>query len=630
VEVNSRKGKANQFLILLNGLAILILAFLIYFLIMRNVFGNFSTSSILPDFKALTDYFSGKKPAVGVLYSTYTENMLPQGSTWMSDNISAWKKQLNSTGVSYEIINDEVIETEKHYDYKIIILPGSRSLSDREIVNLKKFLDNGGSVFATSGTASYARDGKWRGWEFFSEVFGVKFSKEITKDENRIHTLRGGLPITANLPTGYPLKLASWDNPIAVEVLDPRTKQVSFWYNYRLQKGLVREEIKKTAGIVYGNYGKGRFVWMGFEPTSVIGVQEDYVQFDKLFRNCINWLSYVPIGFMREWPEGYDAAAVIAPAFSANVGNIDNMMDILASEKIKATFFIDEETGVRNKNLLRAVSSVGEVAALVDIGYLRSINDTLNSLNDQETQTKKIQRIKAAFENLTKKPVTGLLPYNGLFDANTVKSLMAAGYNYVLTDSLTDRSVPKTLIFKDNRILSMTKTARDDYEIIRDFGLAEPEFQYYTYQEDIDRILFEGGMYVLKLHNDFQLRSENYAVVKEIVRDLKRKNFWIATADEISRWSENRSYADIRVEKRGESRVVVRISNPGVSPLLKSVVQVEISEHAEDLALNSEIIGTTPAAFDYDKTTNTVLLHINDLKPGESRIYYLDYTKRNI
>jgi len=631
VEIKSRRGKINQPVILLSGLIILALAVLTYFLIMRNIFGNFSTSSIFPDFRKFSDYFSGKKPSVAVLYSAYTENMLPEGSTWLKDNISTWKKFLADSKTSYEIITDDVIETGNHFDYRIIVLPGSKSLSDREIVNLKKFLDQGGSLFATSGTASYASDGKWRGWEFFSEVFGVKFSREISNDDiSKVHTIRGGLPITANIPAGYLLKVASWDRPIAVEVLDPRTIQTSFWYNYRLQAGLVREEIKKTAGIVYGTYGAGRFVWMGFEPNSVIGTQEDYIYFDKLFRNCVNWLSYIPIGFIREWPDGYEAAAVIAPSFTSEMGNVDNLLNILSSENVKATFFVEEKTGINNKNLLKALSGYGEVSAMTDIGYLNSVTDTLNKLNDVNQQTEKLKKVKNSFEYITKKPVTGFLPVNSLFDRNTIDALINSGYDYVMTDSLTDRSVPKTMIIGENRIVSMTKTARDDYEIIRDFGLTEPEFQYYTYQEDIDRILFEGGMYILKLHNNFQLNPESVPVVKNIIKDLKLKNFWITTAGEISKWSENRSYIDVRIEKRGESRVVVRISNSGISAVDQSIVQVDLNDKADNLTLNSEIIGTVPAVFDYDKNTNSVYLHINDLKPGESRIYYLDYTKRNV
>jgi hypothetical protein len=631
VEIKSRRGKINQPLIIFSGLGILLLSVMIFFLILRNIFGNFNTASLVPDFDSLASVFTGKKPTVAVLYSKYTENMLPEGSTWLKDNIGTWRKFLADSRTRFDIIDDEAIENGKHFDYKIIILPGSKSLSDREIVNLKKFIDEGGSIFATSGTASYSADGKWRGWEFFSEVFGIKFSREISGDEHsKVHTIRGGLPLTAGVPTGYLLKIASWDRPIAVEVLDPRTTQVSFWYNYRLQSGLVREQIKKTAGIVYGTYGKGRFIWMGFEPNSVIGATDDYVYYDRLFKNSISWLSYAPIGFVREWPGDYEAAAVIAPSFKRDIDNVQNMLDILSTEKVEATFFVDEIAGTKNRNIIRALSNYGEVAALIDIGFLNSVDDTLNTLYDLNTQSERLKQVKASFEELTKKPLSGLLPYNGLFDMNTVQALINSDYNYVLTDSLTDRSVPKAVTLGKKRIMSLTQTARDDYEVLRDFGLTDPEFQYYTYQEDVDRILFEGGMYILKLHNDYQLKAENTGVVKNIIKDLKRKKFWIATADEIGRWSKKKSYVEVRIEKRGVSRVVVRISNSGTSEVENATIQVDLNDNAKGLSLNSDIIGTQAAAFDYDKNSNSVFIHISNLKAGESRIYYLDYNTRDV
>jgi hypothetical protein len=85
-----------------------------------------------------------------------------------------------------------------------------------------------------------------------------------------------------------------------------------------MDDGLVREEIKKSAGIAYGNFSKGRFMWMGFELNSIIGVQEDYIFLKGLFNNSIKWLLYSPIAYVRDWPTGYEAAAVITPVLSEN------------------------------------------------------------------------------------------------------------------------------------------------------------------------------------------------------------------------------------------------------------------------------------------------------------------------
>ena len=630
IKSNKRKGGINQGLIILSGLIFVIGSILTYYFILRGVFGKFDTDILIPSPKIVKSALAKEKPHIAILYSQYTENMLPEGSTWLNDNINTWKKFLDNSNQLYDIINDRTIELGQHYKYSLIVLPGSRALSDRETVNLKKYVDRGGSIFATSGTASYSDDGKWRGWEFFNEVFGINFTKTMKNDDlTKIHTLRGGLPITANIPTGFPLKVATWDKPIAAEVMDPRTIQVSFWYNYRLESGLVRENIKKTAGIVYGNYGKGRFVWMGFEINSVIGVQEDYVYFEKLFNNSINWLTYKPIAYFNEWPRGYKAAAIITPILSQDIYNINNLLRVLRAEKVKATFFISPYKAEQNKKLVKSLVRYGNIGALVDIGYLASINDTSNSLDDYSTQLEKLKNAKSILESISGQTVSGANPYYGLFDENTIQALIDDDYKFVITDSLTDRSVPKTIIRGDKKLISITKTARDDYEVIRDFGLTLPEYQLYTYQEDIDRILFEGGLYVFKLHTEYQCQPANIGVVRKIIRELKRRNFWMTTASEVSRWFARKNKVEVRVSARGESRVVVTVSNSGDKTISSLVVKVDLNQPATRVSLSTEIIGTKIAKYEFDKANNKIYLYINNLEKGESRTYYLDYTKPN-
>ncbi|HEX9253698.1 MAG TPA: polysaccharide deacetylase family protein [Ignavibacteriaceae bacterium] len=620
--------RINQFFIFVSGFVILISAILVYYFILRGIYGRFDTSEILPNTNIIEDFLFGKQPEVAILYSKYTENTLPVGSTWLNDNISTWKKFLDNLDLKYEIISDQKIENGDHQKYKLLVLPGTKSLSEKEALQIKKYLENGGSVFATGGIGTYSNDGKWRGWEFLNQVFGIQFSHELKPDEfSKIHTVCGSLPITANIPTGFPLKVATWDRPMAVEVLDPRTTQVSFWYNYRMDDGLVREEIKKSAGIAYGNFGRGRFMWMGFELNSIIGVQEDYIFFERLFNNSIKWLMYFPIAYVRDWPTGYEAAAVVAPVLTNDVNNINNILPIFKSEGISATFFVDPVTAEINRELVRKISSYGEIAALVDIGYLASINDKFNKLNSYSEQLKKLNAAKQKLEKISSSSVSGFLPYYGLFDQNTLNAVINADYKYVLTDSLTDRSVPKTIIHGDKRIVTMTKTARDDYEIIRDFGLTLPEFQFYTYQEDLDRVLFEGGMYILKLHTEYQCRSDYANVLKDVIKDLKKKKFWIATANEIQKWYEKRDYIEIKADRRGKTRVALKVSNPGIESINNLVIDLDLNDFAQNISIGSEIIGTKTASVKHTAGSQLVYLYIDDLKPGESRQYYIDYDK---
>ncbi len=622
--VSSGSYKSNTFLVFFSGLITVVLSILVFLLIIRNVYGRFSSSELIPNTNVLKSLLLGSEPEIAILNSGYTSNLFPKGSNWQNENIETWERFISALNIKYEIIDDAVIEKGDHSKYKLIILPGSKSLSDNEIVELKKYLLNGGSIFATSGTASYSNDGKWRGWDFFSDVYGVKYAREIGNDERtKIHTLRGGLPITANVPTGFPLRVATWDKPIAVEVLDPRTTQVSFWYNYRIEEGLVREGIKKSAGIVYGTYGKGRFVWMGFEINSIIGVKDDYVYFDRVFKNSINWLTYSPIAYIRDWPTGFNSAAVIVSQITQDSEKLDRFLNILKEQNVKSTFFVDNKLALKKKNFINYLKGFGEIASLADLGYKSSSKK--DSVRRYQQLVKALEDNRTYLSNSTNTNISGVLSLYGSSDQYSLNAVVDAGYKYILNDSLSDRSVPKILVKDGKKILSITKTARDDYEIIRDNGLDKPEFQFYSYQEDLDRVLFEGGLYVFKIHPEYQCKPENIEVVNRVIQDLKNKGFWITTLDQIEKWFIKKEYVELRTKRLGKSRVAVTITNPGKLKIDDLKIDVDLNEKAVKISIESEIIGTKKAAYIHKDGSRFIYLILNDLESGESRTYYIDY-----
>ena len=618
---DKNRFRSHIFFLFLSGLIVLIFAAFIYLLIIRTVYGRFSSAQLIPSVQALNELVFGSFPSTAILNSDYTKNILAEESSWFTDNVNTWKKSLQNLNIKYHFINDEDVELGKIDEYHLIVLSGCKSLSEKEIIQLKKYLENGGSIFATGGTGSYSEDGKWRGWNFLSDVFGITFRKEIgNEDRTKIHTLRGGLPLTANIPTGFPLNIATWDHPIAAEVLDPRTTQVSFWYNHQLDDGLVRDGIKESAGIVYGNYGKGRFVWLGFEINSVLGQQDDYIYFDRLFNNCISWLTYKPIAYLRNWPNGYRGAAMLASIISDSVQNINNLLSVLGEAKTKATFFVSPSIANQNPQLIKSLVNFGEVAALVNFEFV-------NSNSDNDNLLKKISNEKMLLEKITGTTVYGIYPSVNVSSEFILKTLMAGEFKYFISDSLGDRSVPKTIKRENKKVISISRTVRDDYDVIRDFDLTERDFQFYSYQEDVDRIAFEGGLYLFKMHLNYQCSKQNIEVVSDLMRDIKSKDYWIATASEIAEWSDKKEFVELRTQKRGGSRVAVTITNYGSFSINYLVLDVDLNQIATRVTLEAEIIGTKMAKYKHKEGSQLVTLLIDELEAGESRTYYVDYDK---
>lgn len=628
-EYNSGGLRVNYLIIFVGGLVLLITGILIFLLIIKNVYGNYEINEIMPTAENLE--LVQKENKAGVLYSQYTENTLPEGSTWLSDNIDTWERFLKGADVNYEIISDQDIELGKHYGYEFLVLPGARSLSDKETVELKKYIEEGGSIFATGGTATFSDEAKWRGWEFVTEVFGMKFTKEIDPlvDKRKIHTLRGNLPLTAGIPTGYTLQIATWDRPIYMEILEPRTTQVSFWYDFRREAGLVMEQIKRSAGIAYGEYGQGRFVWYGFEINSVIGEQEDYINFERLFNNSVNWLTYSPTSNIMDWPEPYEAAAIFVPTLTDQIGNVRNLTGVIGDNRYPATFFVDPFVAIENPSVVRPLGQYGTIGARIDVGFLESAEDTLNKLFPKEEQFASLAFAKDTLEAITGADVKGLMPYYGFYDENTLQAMSEENFEFLITDSLTDRSVPKVTVRNNKTLMIITKTARDDYQIIRDYGLTNTNFQKFTYEEDIDRILFEGGLYVLKVHSNYQMRPQYVGVIRDVMKYIRNNNMWLCSIEDLRSWWLRRGGVEIMYETRSKRRIAVEVSNPQDTRVYDLVVKVNLNKKVKDIEISSDIINTKLPRYEYNQSNNTLYLYIDYLDGGESRSFLIDFENVN-
>lgn len=626
----SRGLRVNYLIIFLGGLVLLITGILVFLLIVKNIYGNYEIKEILPTKDNLKFLSDTKKGKIAILYSRYTENTLPAGSTWTKDNVDTWKKFVSNAKENYEIISDQTIELGKHYEYKLIILPGSKSLSDKELMHLKRYIENGGSIFATGGPATFSDEGKWRGWEFFTEVFGMKFNREIKPEETyKVHTLRGNLPITGGIPTGYTLKIATWDRPIYAEVLEPRTTQVSFWYDFRKEAGLVREEIQKSAGIAYGTYGKGRFVWYGFEINSVLGVQKDFINFEKLFNNSINWLLYKPTAFVKDWPSQYQAAMILIPTINQNPGNISNIFSIVDGKRIKPTFFINQNTAIENRALVRSLGRRGEVGVIIDIGFLSSPDDTVNKLYSKEVQSSSLQYLADTLGRSIDNKINAIMPLNGYYDDNTLISMAEHGYEFLVTDSLTDRSVPEIRFRNEKAIMIVTKTARDDYEVVQNYGLTSTEFQRYTYEEDVDRLLFEGGLYVFKVHTELQLQPQYVSVIRDILNYAESKKMWITSLRGMQQWWMKRGGVEVRYESRSNRRISVELNNPKDEVTESLVVQVNLNKKVKNVEVSSDMINTKIPRYELGKDNQTLYFYVDRMEPHESRSLIVDFENIN-
>jgi len=145
---------------------------------------------------------------VGMVYSEQTERNY--GSKPWQQNFSDHQKgmyhALIEDRMPFEMVNDQLMDAGHLQRLKLLLLPNIAALSDRQCGQLKKFVEDGGSIVASYETSLYDEEGRQRSDFGLSGLFGVSYDGgvegplqnsylQIKKDPltNRFHPILQGL-----------------------------------------------------------------------------------------------------------------------------------------------------------------------------------------------------------------------------------------------------------------------------------------------------------------------------------------------------------------------------------------------------------------------------------------------------
>jgi len=118
---------------------------------------------------------------VGMVYSEQTDQKYG-GKPWQqrsNEHSLGMYHALVEDHMPFEMVNDQLLDEEHLKPFKLLVLPNMAAMSDAQCIQLKKFVENGGSIVATFETSLYDEQGKARSNFGLSELFGVSYSNGV-------------------------------------------------------------------------------------------------------------------------------------------------------------------------------------------------------------------------------------------------------------------------------------------------------------------------------------------------------------------------------------------------------------------------------------------------------------------
>jgi hypothetical protein len=106
---------------------------------------------------------------------------------------------------------------------------------------------------------------------------------------------------------------------------------------------------------------------------------------------------------------------------------------------------------------------------------------------------------------------------------------------------------------------------------------------------------------------------------------MKNKKIWITSLRGLKEWWFRRGGIEIRYESRSKRRIAVEVSNPKNQDTENFVVHIDLNKPIKNIEITSDIINTEIPDYQFDSTNFILYLHINNLAPGETRSYFVDF-----
>jgi peptidoglycan/xylan/chitin deacetylase (PgdA/CDA1 family) len=425
-------------------------------------------------------------------------------------------------------------------------------------------------------------------------------------------TFKAGTPLAAGIPAPFRMKTGTFDAPLQMRPAEPRTKGAAFWHDFAASDRAAPGAVAASAAIVYGTYGRGRYIYMGHELSAMGFDPVEQSVLARFFENSLRWLGRAPVVWVEAWPFDYKRAALVA-GIATDATRLDAMVAPFREFNAPATLFVTADNAERHSQLMARLTGRAELGLLADA----SVSDlAMGSLRDR-------------FERATGVAPAGLRATGReSLSRDIVRGISNAGFKYTFPDTLGRSMRPDVLV--DPELVNITRTARTDRHILSVTPAGSAEMRLDYIMDDIGRVETEGGLYTLLIHDDGFGLPEHLPLVGQTLRLLRDRGFWLASGTELADWSIAREGLGVHVESRGPRRVHVRISNNGTQVATNLALAIDLGQSVSRVNVRPELVGTPDPVIRLENGNNMLTLIVDELAPRAYRIYQIDLVPQEV
>lgn len=344
----------------------------------------------------------------------------------VKNTVRSWEYLLLGLGIPYRVVDDAELAAGIDRGVRLLVLPGSEILSERQREAVMRYVDGGGGLIAQGRTGAFDERVTRRpdGDRFFANLFGAELLTTLPTQPGGIFQQFDGAHVpTAGIEPGYLLNLTAQVPTSAARTVTSQSLGKLVPYN-----ATDNDAFRPVTMALYGQTGRGRVVWTRFLPQDVSRDTEQQEHYVTFLINSISYVTRSPVAAVRAWPEARLGAFTVAvtPLVGGRreyAPSMGRLLDAMQPAGLRPAVFVTGDEAKVFPDLMRRIAQEGELG----LGSLTDDALKYLPLADQMALLREQAALLAPYAT-----TLGFHPPAGYFDHNTIRAMEDAGLVYLL------------------------------------------------------------------------------------------------------------------------------------------------------------------------------------------------------
>ncbi|MFT7522013.1 MAG: hypothetical protein ACI9MC_004165 [Kiritimatiellia bacterium] len=375
--------------------------------------------------------------------------------------------------------------------------------------------------------------------------------------------------------------------------------------------------------IHHGEQGQGRWVHLGFDPTTVPTGDDTLHNVSSLLVSALSWLEREPTHEVGHWPAGKRNALLISGLVEGDDVVPREISTALERRDIGVTWYFESE-----RDPAAPMPPYGEVAVW-------GVHPGANDQDDRALYSAVALSTQSVRKLARSQHPVGYSPRTyGMGEAELQGAAMAQ-LDYVFASSLQRGDQPEVRKVRPpgwfswaRSMVLLPRSLPDDIAITIEQADGSPVAIFGWYERELARRADQQSLQQITVRSRTLNQVGAGAAFKQMLDALPSEQTWTPTAAELASWWRQRDGVRVVVEPDVAHRLLVRVSNIGS----ETVRDLEVTIHLPDRAREADarlVHWRRTLATDYtllhEPGTSEARLHMANVPPGANEALFVSW-----